>query len=160
MGMKFETMADVYAWREREAQRRHLSWEAHNLCNTLCDKLYNWYPEPERAARLTRVLAKARTRLARREREEGTGMSVDDSDYLTLHRKWRAACEEGQAERDANVDLRARVATLEAALNDQIELWQMARDTMNIADARMHRVKFMEFHDPIKAARAALEGTH
>jgi hypothetical protein len=33
-------------------------------------------------------------------------MSVDDSDYQTLHRKWRAACEAAQAERDANVDLR------------------------------------------------------
>lgn len=60
-------------------------------------------------------------------------------------------------------DLRARLSAAEgenvrlrAALEDQIELWKMAKDTMNIADARMGRVKFMEYHDPIKAIRAAL----
>jgi hypothetical protein len=65
--MQFTTMVDVDAYREQQARARHLSWQAHNLCNTLCDKLYNWRPEPERAARLERVLTRARIRLARRE---------------------------------------------------------------------------------------------
>lgn len=34
---------------------------------------------------------------------------VDDSDYLTLHRRWRAACEDGQAQLD-------RALAAEAAL--------------------------------------------
>lgn len=54
-------------YRQRQRQAR-LHIEAHNLCNTLCDKLYNWNPEPERAQRLAQVLSKARARLARRER--------------------------------------------------------------------------------------------
>lgn len=65
--MKFETMADVHAWRERQRRYRHLSWQAHNLCCTLCDKLYNWNPEPEKKMRLEQALAHARARLARRD---------------------------------------------------------------------------------------------
>lgn len=68
--MEFKSMDDVHAHYARLRTRIHLSVQAHDLCNTLCDKLYNWYPEPERAARLERVLARARARLARRERAE------------------------------------------------------------------------------------------
>jgi hypothetical protein len=57
---------DPAFWYERKKRAAHLSVQAHQLCNTLCDKLYNWNPEPERAERLALILAKARTRLARR----------------------------------------------------------------------------------------------
>ncbi len=66
--MQFKTMADVEAYHRRQGELRRLHIQANDLCNTLCHKLYDWNPDPERAARLTRVLTQARARLARRDR--------------------------------------------------------------------------------------------
>lgn len=57
---------DRQFWYVRKAWAAHLHIQAHDLCNVLCDKLYNWRPEDP--AHLERVLGKARARLARRER--------------------------------------------------------------------------------------------
>lgn len=52
-------------WHEQKMRRVRLTWQAHNLCNALCHKLYDWTPDDP--ARLERILVKARARLARRE---------------------------------------------------------------------------------------------
>lgn len=54
-------------WSREQMRRASLHIQAHDLCNVLCDRLYNWNPEPDKAARLARILTKARARLARRE---------------------------------------------------------------------------------------------
>lgn len=67
--MQFKTMADVEAYYRRRVELAHLHVQAHELCNALCHKL-DWRHDPERVERLHRVLARARTRLARRARQE------------------------------------------------------------------------------------------
>ena len=64
--MEFKTMADVEAWRQRERIAIRLRWQANNLCNVLYGML-DWRRDPADLARIERVLARARARLARRE---------------------------------------------------------------------------------------------
>lgn len=46
------------------------------------------------------------------------------------------------------------IARLKQVLKDQRELWELAKPTLDLADARAHKVKFMELHDPIGAIDA------
>jgi len=41
----------------------------------------------------------------------------DDSDYITLHRKWRTACEESQSNLDRALEAERQIVELRAALD-------------------------------------------
>jgi hypothetical protein len=64
--MTLKTMADVEARYARIRELSHLRLEAHHLCNALCHKL-DWRHEPQDVVRINHALARARSRLARRE---------------------------------------------------------------------------------------------
>lgn len=67
-------------------------------------------------------------------------MSVDNPDYLTLHKKWKAACEEGQAVHDTNVDLRRALDVAMAENEQRMQVEQLLRADYAILRAVARRM--------------------